>query len=350
MILSYGRCLFIGAFASYGYAKSPTDKNRLVIDEPAAQIVRRIYSMFIGGYGVQTIARRLNDERIPCPSAYKKMNGMRYRNSNRLDKTDYWTYSTVHNILKKQIYVGDMVQHVTNASRYSYEERTVPKEEQIVVCGTHEPIVSREIWEAAQSLMKEKYKSAPLGASHVFAGIAKCKECGRGLTKVTRSGEDYLVCGSYKRFGTEICTRHSIKLSTLSQTVLGAINEHIKALCDVRGAVRGADLFRAEDNDLRRRISRLECGRDNIKTKKKNMYGDYQDGLVTREEYIEYGRLYARDIDALQREIERLREELEHTSKREIEEALFQNLIERKSVAVLARELLSLFTESVYVS
>ena len=87
-----GNGQFIGAFASYGYKKSPTDNNKLIIDEEAANVVRRIYQMYLGGFGQRTIVKQLNDEGIPCPSEYKKQCGLNYHNSNRLDSTSYWTY------------------------------------------------------------------------------------------------------------------------------------------------------------------------------------------------------------------------------------------------------------------
>ena len=102
---------FIGAFASYGYKKSPADKNKLVIDEYAAEIIRKIFKLYVAGNGKIRIASILNGEGILCPSEYKRLNGDNYRNSNRLNSTAYWTYSTVDHILKNEMYIGNMVQN-----------------------------------------------------------------------------------------------------------------------------------------------------------------------------------------------------------------------------------------------
>lgn len=101
---------FVGAFASYGYCKDPENHNHLVVDPGAAEVVRRIYRLYEGGMGQIRIAKLLNQEGVPCPSEYKRLQGQRYSNSNRLDKTNYWTYPTIHRLLMNRMYVGDLVQ------------------------------------------------------------------------------------------------------------------------------------------------------------------------------------------------------------------------------------------------
>ncbi len=342
--------LFIGAFSSYGYMKDPKDKNQLIIDEPAALIVRRIYQMFTDGVGTQSIAKRLNAEGIPCPSVYKNMNGYKYRNSNKLERTDYWTYSTVRSILKKQMYIGDMVQHITNASRYNYDDRIVPESERIIVSGTHEAIISREMWENAQSIMKSRYKSTALNSSHIFSGILKCKDCGRGMTKINSRGVTYLACGSYKRLGSSICSRHNIRMSELYDIVLDAINEHIQKLCNIEAAITNTSVFKKRNSDMEKRIEALQDSVENLKTKKKSMYSDYQDKLLTREEYIEYSSMYAKDIQFMSNEIARLNEEIATSPKQEVEKEWFQNLIRYKKISSLSREALMSFIDVIYVS
>ncbi|MDE7275438.1 MAG: recombinase family protein, partial [Lachnospiraceae bacterium] len=96
---------FIGAFPSYGYRKSPSNKNRLVIDEYAAGVVRRIFALYNAGCGKLRIAGILNEEGILCPSAYKNANGEHYRNTGRMDTVSYWSYSTIHRILQNEMYL-----------------------------------------------------------------------------------------------------------------------------------------------------------------------------------------------------------------------------------------------------
>lgn len=341
---------FIGAFASYGYAKNPNDKNKLIIDESAAMVVRRIYRMFISGIGTQTIARNLNADGIPCPSVYKQMNGEKYHNANKLHETTYWTYSTVRNILKSRMYVGDMVQHKCNASRYNYDNRKVPESEWVIVENTHDPIITRETWETAQEMMKVKYKSTNLKSSHVFAGIVKCKECGRGMTKIRHKDVITLACGSYKRLGSDVCTRHGILMTELEDIVLNAINEHIIKLCNIESAITKASDFNRRNNDIGKRIAVLNGNIESLKSKKRNMYSDYQDKLLTREEYVEYNNSYTKNIEFMSKEIERLKEELTTSPIEETQKPWFQNLIRERKIDSISRELLLSFIDVIYIS
>ncbi|MDE6896069.1 MAG: recombinase family protein, partial [Lachnospiraceae bacterium] len=97
---------FCGAHTSYGYRKNPTDRHKLVIDPYAASVVRDIYDWYLSGVGQRTIAARLNEMGISCPSVYKRENGENYRNSKRLESTSYWTYATIHRILQNEMYKG----------------------------------------------------------------------------------------------------------------------------------------------------------------------------------------------------------------------------------------------------
>lgn len=152
---------FIGAFASYGYRKSPADKNRLVIDPYAAGVVKRIYALYLKGYGKNRIANILNEEKIPCPSEYKSLNGEHYRNSNRLESTSYWTYSTINRILQNEMYTGNMVQGRKKQQMRS-RARAVEKENWIVVPGTHEAVIDEGTWEKVQTLLKCRTRSLDL--------------------------------------------------------------------------------------------------------------------------------------------------------------------------------------------
>ncbi len=342
--------LFIGAFTSYGYAKDPTDRNKLVVDEAASVIVRKIFNMFLNGIGTQTIAKRLNADKIPCPSMYKAMNGEKYHNSNKLKQTSYWTYSTVRHILKNQMYIGDMVQHVTNASRYNYDSRIVPESEWIIVKGTHEPIITYDVWKTAQDMMKARYKSTNLKSSHIFAGIIKCKECGRGMTKISYKGVDQLACGSYKRLGSTICTRHGILMDKVYEIVLNSINEHISKLCDIETAITNTAKFDKRNRDIEKRLNILQNNIERVKHKKINLYNDYQDKLLTREEFIEYNAKYTEEIEFSENEILRLRQDLHISPIEETQKAWFQNLIKNKKSDSLSRELILSFIDVIYVS
>ena len=197
---------FIGAFTSYGYKKSPVDKNKLVIDEYSADVVRKIFSLYIQGYGKQKIAKLLNEEGILCPSEYKRAMGLNYHNPNRLESTTYWSYSTINSILHREMYVGNMVQG-TKHQRMRSKQKKMAKEDWIIVEDTHEPIIDKETWEKAQSLLHKRTRELDLETNkNIFAGFVKCGDCGRAMAKNMWRRADgsktySLYCGTYKRNG-----------------------------------------------------------------------------------------------------------------------------------------------------
>lgn len=226
---------FIGAFPSYGYKKSVFDKNKLVVDEYAAEVVRRIFSLYIAGTGKIRIASILNEEGIACPSEYKRLNGENYRNSKQLASTTYWTYSTIHRILENQIYIGDMVQGKT-VRRMRGRARTVDKEEWIIKEGTHEPIIDEMTWNKTQYLLGKRTRELDLNSNvSIFAGFLKCGDCGRAMTKkYAKSGTGgnnvNYYCGSYVRSGRQFCSPHHIRHQVLEDIVLNDLKMVVQSI------------------------------------------------------------------------------------------------------------------------
>lgn len=299
---------FIGAFASYGYRKSPEDKNRLVIDEYAAGIVRRIFRMFSEGYAKQEIASVLNGEGILCPAEYKRVKGENYKNGNCRGREVYWTYSTIHSILRKEIYTGSMVQG-TKRQDMQNGQKSIPRKEWTVVPGTHEPVIEREWWEEVQTLLekrsrkeenKENDREEGKKERNLFAGFLRCADCGRAMVKNTwrhadGSRETVYYCGTYKRCGRQFCTPHRLPKKILEET----IGKDMKALLEnTDGEERMLEEIRKQRE--REKRSRKKSGYRDAETelsrvlkRKRELYGDYKEGLLTREEYCLYKEEYA---------------------------------------------------------
>lgn len=299
---------FIGAFASFGYVKSVADHNKLEIDPYAADIVKRIFTMYIKGVGQNTIAKTLNEEGVPCPSEYKKQCGLNYHNSNRLGATSYWTYSTIRNILKNEIYTGSMVQNKSFRHMCKKNAISLPKEKWIVVENTHEPVIDRETWDKVQKLLKRNTRQTGFtGNVHMFAGYLKCGDCGRAMVKIRRKGEIYFNCGSYNRYGKKFCTIHSIAEGELEKIVLDDLNLIIRSVQDIERLV-------TEENRRQNKTrlsslgdsSKYQAEISRLKKRKERAYEDYADGLLTKDEYRQYRDKYERQIDTANSMIERI--------------------------------------------
>lgn len=299
---------FVGAFASYGYRKDPADHNHLLIDPPAAQVVQRIFDLFEQGYGKIKIAKLLNQEGLPSPSEYKRLSGLRYHNGQRLQQTTYWTYATIHRILQNQMYAGAMEQGRVLRSTMHGKAKARPREDWAVVPDTHDAIITKEQWERVQRLLSRRTRQLRFDTDQSpFAGFLRCGDCGRAMVKTKHAGEFLYSCGSYKRYGPSVCSKHSISHAVLEQLVLDDLNQVITSVPDIRRLAEEADL-RAKKSPQTAQ-DRLETNLERVCRLKKAAYEDYRDGLLSRAEYLEYRADYARQEQELTAQLQLARTE-----------------------------------------
>ena len=259
---------FIGAFASYGYRKDPEDHNKLLIDPCAAAVVQRIFDLYEQGNGKIRIAKLLNEEGIPCPSKYKKLNGERYHNGQRLGKTTYWTYATIHRMLKNQMYIGNMEQGRAPRQIMHGRAKQLDRSQWTVVEGTHEPIITREIWDTVVSIDQKKVRKSETsdGIKSIFTGLVYCADCGfkmrnqvERFTYKDGSPGRYssFMCGSYSRSGKSACTIHTIYENVLTQIVLEDIREKARYAAHDRERLL-TQIIRMKDKEQHSRAASYE--------------------------------------------------------------------------------------------
>lgn len=338
---------FIGAFASYGYKKSLSDKNRLVIDEYAAGIVRRIFSLYIGGAGKIRIAHILNDEGVLCPSEYKRISGDNYRNCNRLDHTFYWTYSTVHHILQNEIYIGNMVQGKT-VQHMRKKANAKDKSDWIIVQNTHEAIIDQATWNKTQSLLNRRTRSLDLNSNvSIFAGYLKCGDCGRALVKkysTLKNGEKNITyyCGTYVRSGAKYCKPHAIPYAIISEIVLDDLKTIIRSIDDMQAVIeeqkKSTLPFRPHYEEEKRR---LETELKKTKGLKKAVYEDYHEGILSKEDYLSYRNDYDKKENLLEIQIEEIEKQVteQNQSAGFLENPWIKRLLEFREVDKLDRDI-----------
>ncbi|BCJ93607.1 resolvase [Anaerocolumna cellulosilytica] len=283
---------FIGAFAPFGYQKDSNNNNRLIPDEEAAAIVRRIFQMYLQGYGKMKIARILNKEGILCPTEYKREKKEKYQNSRKLSSTNYWTYSTINRILSNEVYIGHMVQHKQEKISYNLKQhRAVPAEKYIVVNNTHEAIIEAETFDIVQKLLKSKNRNPGLEQNiTMYAGLLKCGDCGRRLAKTkikTKTGDTiYYKCGSYKQYGKEVCSSHSIREDVLNDIVLDTIKEEAQEALTQKDIdiMKTISYNEPRDND-ELKLSEIKMAMVNLKQEKSNMLRMLAKGVINESDY-----------------------------------------------------------------
>ena len=335
---------FIGAFASYGYKKSEADKNKLIIDEYPASIVKRIFNMYISGIGKQKIARILTEEGIVCPSEYKRQQGENYRNFNYKHST-YWTYSTINSILNKEIYIGNMVQHTKHQNMRGRQNK-VDKKDWVIVKNTHEPIIDIETWNKVQRLLNRRTRELDLSTNqNIFAGFIRCGDCGAAMNKISWKRADgsktiSFYCGTYKRIGRKFCTPHTLPFHVLEQIVLDDLKqiisniENIQELFENNQERLNADHQKGTRLQLKRQQEELS----RIYKWKKNIYEDYKEKLITKEEYISYKADYIEKEEKIKKSIEQLEASV-NVPKSEVESAWIERLLKYKEIQQLDRSI-----------
>ena len=244
--------LHIGAFALYGYKKDPDQKGHLIIDEEAAAVVREVFTLFSQGYGKTAIARMLNDRGIPNPTEYKRLHGLRYQQPKNKCST-LWRYSAISSMLTNEIYIGNMVQGKYGSISYKTKQnRPRPKNEWYIVQGTHEPIIGRELWDSVQSLIAQRAKPFAVGTIGLFAGKARCANCGYLLQSSKTQDRYYLQCPNH-HIAKSSCIGSCISVSKLEQLVLDELKRLSEQFLDKNLLMQKVTFF----DDLQEQKSRL---------------------------------------------------------------------------------------------
>lgn len=299
---------FIGAFTAYGYVKDKKDKHKLSIDPEPAKIVRKIFEWKVNeGLGNLAICYRLNDMGILNPTGYKKKVLKESYNNYNTDGEDYlWCTSTVRNILRNDVYIGNVTQGKRRTKSYKvHKVEQVPEYEWIKIENMHEPIVDKELFYRAQEINKVDTRVQNNGKLSMWAGILKCADCGRAMHKkycTNKSGNiyEYYVCGTYRKKSNKLCTKHTLKVNELESCVLESIKVQMKLLVDVEELLVQLEKYKNKkiileddccaEHDKEKEIARLQ-------KLKKCLYEDWKNNDITREEYLEYKQNYERDIE-----------------------------------------------------
>ncbi len=295
--------LFIGAFAPYGYKKDPEQKGHLVVDEEAAAVVRKIFALYLQGFGRTAIARELNRLHIPTPAGYKISNGENYKNGSTAKRSNQWRYFMVGNILTNEVYIGNLVQNKAHSVSYkSKKVKPTERSDWIIVENTHTPIIDRGTWQLAQSILEARPKpSFERRSVNIFARKVFCSECGRSarVSKGSSSanGRRYLRC-STRYYAPEECVGMSISYDRLCELVLAEFREITARLLDEKQVAERlllTDKSQEQIAYLERENTRLEKliedGRGYLKT----LYIDKVKGVIDEGTYIELSRSFSEE-------------------------------------------------------
>lgn len=316
---------FIGSFAGYGYKKDPNDKNHLIVDEYAANIVRTIFNMKLQGYSAGAIADHLNETGVLTPMEYKRSCGMNFNSGFRISTDPVWHPNSVTRILKNEVYTGTAVQGKNRKINYKVKEsRPVEESEWIRVPGAHEAIITQEIFDSVQNLLLLDTRTAPKKSQvDVFSGLVRCGDCGQNMIRrcSTKKGKKYYYyhCTTYKNgLG---CSAHLISADKLYHAVLFQIQTQMDRLLHAEEILKASDSLPSEQfrmKALNQQLSSLAAEIERYSDLKAKLYQDMNDKIVSREEYKELNSRFSRKIEEARKAQKEINDQKERLNLSEI--------------------------------
>lgn len=213
-----------------GYMKSPEDKKKWIVDEEAAAVVQKIFSLCASGKGPTQIAKWLKQQQILNPTAYCHAKGLPTSNKPTADPYK-WTNETVSRILERVDYLGHTVNFKTTKQSYKSKKKIWnDPADWVIFENTQPPIIEESVFLIVQNIRKARRRPTKMGEMGMFSGLLYCAECGGKMyqCRATNFAENqkYFICSTYRK-GKDLCTTHSIKNVVLHEIVLRNLREAI---------------------------------------------------------------------------------------------------------------------------
>jgi len=352
---------FIGSYAPYGYIKDPNNKNRLVIDSEAAEVVKRIFNMYIFGMGKQAIAKKLNEEKILNPTEYKRcILKNNYYNSNKLGENCYWTYSTINNILNNEEYIGSVVQHKSEVKAYNIHKKiSIPKEDWCIVENVNPPIIKKEDFDIVQKMLSIKRRKINFEENNSkYTGIFFCKDCGRRMNKFLskprkdNSRYNSFKCSSYSMFGKGVCTIHSIREEELDNIVIGEIRKNIKLVIDFKTCeyIR-KKTFKSLKGIYENKIKNAERDMKKCSSKKSLMLKYLAENIISADDFKQFNIENLKEVKRLEKNIFDLKEKcIDEKARLNEYQDWIDNILRYQDIGRINREIIVNLIDSIYIS
>ncbi|MCL2106266.1 MAG: recombinase family protein [Oscillospiraceae bacterium] len=343
---------FIGAFAPYGYLKDPENKHKLIIDQEAAPVIKDIFHWFVReGMSKNGIVRRLAERGVPCPTAYKRQNGMNYQNPG-LCGEPLWSARGLTSILTNRVYLGHMVQGKQKVMSYKIHTRiNLPREEWFVKEGTHEAIIDEELFAQAQKLLLRDTRTRP-GESKLypFSGFLRCAGCGKAMKRKADHNNVYYICAAYS--GAGLCTRHSIRHDKLEAMVLTAIQRRIDlidSLADLISCISAAPARRMDSERLEAACRQKKLELEKAQARSDGLYDDWKNGDITQAEYHRIKAKYTDKTERLRGVIAGLEEEIHGTAQGTLSQIPCFDALRSRGLTELSRGIVTELIDVIHI-
>ena len=324
----------------YGYIKDPNDPKHWIVDDEAAQVVRRVYSMTLEGFGTEQIAAQLEKDGVLTPRAYWLTKGIKRPGKGKQQPPTKWNSSTITKILSLQEYCGDILNFKTYSKSYKNKKRIDnDRENWVVFQDVHEAIIERAVYEQVQQKRgKIRKRRTNNGEHNMFSGLLVCADCGSNLHFHFNQGNPeikYFNCSNYKGNRGTCTSTHYVRVDFLEEVVLGEIRRLTKfaSLYEdefVKAVIGHSQQAEQTDRKLKEKELRTLLARDEeLDGLFERIYEDNVSGKLSDDRFAKMSRRYEDEQKELSEKIKKLRSEIEKQSSRSMTTDMFIGLVRK---------------------
>ena len=324
----------------YGYIKDPNDSKHWIVDDEAAQVVRRVYSMTLEGFGTEQIAAQLEKDDVLTPRAYWLTKGIKRPGKGKQQPPTKWNSSTITKILSLQEYCGDILNFKTYSKSYKNKKRIDnDRENWVVFQDVHEAIIERAVYEQVQQKRgKIRKRRTNNGEHNMFSGLLVCADCGSNLHFHFNQGNPeikYFNCSNYKGNRGTCTSTHYVRVDFLEEVVLGEIRRLTKFanLYEdefVKAVIGHSQQAEQTDRKLKEKELRTLLARDEeLDGLFERIYEDNVSGKLSDDRFAKMSRRYEDEQKELAEKIKKLRSEIEKQSSRSMTTDMFIGLVRK---------------------
>ena len=312
----------------YGYMKNPENPKEWIIDEEAAQVVKKIFTLCMNGRGPSQIADQLEKDKILTPTAYKNKQGVKTPHTEP-ENPYRWHESTIVNILERKEYIGATVNFKTYTnSIWDKKQRENPEENRVIFYNTHPAIIEQEVFDKVQEIRQQRHRRTATGKSSPFSGLVFCADCKQKLyystTKYFEKRQDFFTCSTH-RANKDKCSGHYIRAVVLEDLVWNHMKEvisyvtryeaHFRVEMEQKLRLQSEETIRVYKKRLAQAEKRIgELDRLFIK-----IYEDNAKGKLNDDRFAMMSKTYEDEQAQLKAEIVNLQKEIE-VQERQIED------------------------------
>mgnify|MGYP002543385471 FL=1 len=324
----------------YGYIKDPNDSKHWIVDDEAAQVVRRVYSMTLEGFGTEQIAAQLEKDDVLTPRAYWLTKGIKRPGKGKQQPPTKWNSSTITKILSLQEYCGDILNFKTYSKSYKNKKRIDnDRENWVVFQNVHEAIIERAVYEQVQQKRgKIRKRRTNNGEHNMFSGLLVCADCGSNLHFHFNQGNPeikYFNCSNYKGNRGTCTSTHYVRVDFLEEVVLGEIRRLTKfaSLYEdefVKAVIGHSQQAEQTDRKLKEKELKTLLARDEeLDGLFERIYEDNVSGKLSDDRFAKMSRRYEDEQKELAEKIKKLRSEIEKQSSRSMTTDMFIGLVRK---------------------